>query len=492
MPPKDAHIAQDHPSPSAYQRRAAEDTLLYKTVQKHFARFLADSEAEQKPVPAFVRKEFEAYLRCGILAYGFARIHCAECKYDRLVAFSCKRRGFCGSCMARRMSETAAHIVDSVIPCIPTRQWVLSVPAPFRLLIAYDSEALSVVVSVFKKAVFSWLKRKAKHEGFINEAAAGLPGSITFIQRFGSALNLNCHLHTVFSDGVYTEQDDEELTFHQLPEPTLQEARAITEKIARKVHQWLTKRMDELVENNFAEKEPLLAACYEASTRYLAALGRNAGQPIMRVFGDIPESTGKREERTVAGFNLHVSRSIGKNDRSGLERQLRYMGRPPLSNERLTEAANGNLIVKLKTAWRDGTSYIVLTPTQFLERLVAIIPPPRKHQIRFHGVFAPNARVRKQVVPKKDEAEAKPESTEAKQAGNPESKKSFAKLIARVFDIDVLCCPRCKSKMQVISFITETQTIRDILKSLKMATAPPEMAKTDTREQQSELVYEYE
>jgi len=95
-----------------------------------------------------------------------------------------------------------------------------------------------------------------------------------------------------------------------------------------------------------------------------------------------------RAERTIAGFNLHASLPIGANDRARLERQLRYMGRPPLSEERLTKTAQGKIVVKLKKNWSDGTSHIVLTPMEFMARLVALIPPPRKNQIRYFGMGA--------------------------------------------------------------------------------------------------------
>jgi glycine/D-amino acid oxidase-like deaminating enzyme len=68
------------------------------------------------PLPRFVKDEFDAFLECGILAHGFLRLRCGECGHDKLLAFSCKRRGFCPSCGARRMSQTAAHLVDHVIP----------------------------------------------------------------------------------------------------------------------------------------------------------------------------------------------------------------------------------------------------------------------------------------------------------------------------------------------------------------------------------------
>jgi len=95
--------------------------------------FLADVEAGGvASLPQFVKDEFDAFLECGILAHGFVRVRCVQCAHEKLVAFSCKRRGICPSCGARRMAETAAWLVDHVIPKVPVRQWVLSFPIPLR------------------------------------------------------------------------------------------------------------------------------------------------------------------------------------------------------------------------------------------------------------------------------------------------------------------------------------------------------------------------
>jgi len=82
--------------------------------------------------------EFERYLRCGILANGFARVRCIACGDELLVAFSCKSRGICPSCTTRRMQGTATHLVDRVLPCVPMRQWVLSLRRWARFLLARD------------------------------------------------------------------------------------------------------------------------------------------------------------------------------------------------------------------------------------------------------------------------------------------------------------------------------------------------------------------
>lgn len=95
---------------AGYTPRSPEPTLLYRIVGEQLESFLSRARDTGQPAPRFIEQELRAYLRCGVLAHGFLRLHCDACKLDRLVPFSCKRRGFCPSCGGRRMAETAAHL----------------------------------------------------------------------------------------------------------------------------------------------------------------------------------------------------------------------------------------------------------------------------------------------------------------------------------------------------------------------------------------------
>jgi hypothetical protein len=131
-------------------------------VQEELEAFLAQVEAQTgSGIPQFVKDEFEAYLECGILAHGFLRVRCAECAHEKLVAFSCKRRGFCPSCGARRMAETAAVLVDRVIPRVPVRQWVLSFPIPLRILLAAHPGLLTPVLGIVHRVITGFLVEQA-------------------------------------------------------------------------------------------------------------------------------------------------------------------------------------------------------------------------------------------------------------------------------------------------------------------------------------------
>ncbi len=258
--------AELHAEPSVcrYIRRQPEKTLLYQAVQDHLGTFLAQCDTVERSIPSFIK----------------------------LVAFSCKKRGFCGSCMSRRMSETASHLVDSVIPFIPTRQWVLSVPVSLRYLMAYDNKALSYVIDAYTGSIFSWLRKKARQTELGMTSNSLQPGVITFVQRFGSALNLNVHLHGQFSDGVFLKTALGQVVFQKTRAPTLADIRNITEKVAKRVHRWLEKRVQKMGEEDALQQEqPLLASCYASSLRYLTAFGNNAGRPLMRVFENMPEDS---------------------------------------------------------------------------------------------------------------------------------------------------------------------------------------------------------
>jgi hypothetical protein len=182
-----------------YERRRPEQTTLYRLVQQHAATFFAQAEdAAGADLPQFVKDEFDAFLECGILAHGFLRLRCGDCGHDKLVAFSCKRRGFCHSCGARRMAQTAALLVNHVIPHVPVRQWVLSLPIPLRLLLAAQPKLVTLVLQVVHRVITRHLLGQAGLKA--DEAESG---AVTLIQRFGSAANLNIHLHCLVLDGMY-------------------------------------------------------------------------------------------------------------------------------------------------------------------------------------------------------------------------------------------------------------------------------------------------
>ncbi len=117
-------------------RHRPETTLLYQLVREYWPEFQAELASHGRCLPAYVTKEFDQYLKCGMLEHGFLRVRCESCHDEKRVAFSCKKRGFCPNCGARRMADSAALLVDDILPRQPMRQWVLSFPFPLRFLFA--------------------------------------------------------------------------------------------------------------------------------------------------------------------------------------------------------------------------------------------------------------------------------------------------------------------------------------------------------------------
>ena len=101
------------------------------------------------------------------------------------------------------MADTAAHLVDHVLPHVPVRQWVLTLPMALRYRAGFDPALASAILELFLRTVFGWLQRKARDEG----VADGRAGAVTVIQRAGGSVNASLHYHSLVLDGVYVRRD---------------------------------------------------------------------------------------------------------------------------------------------------------------------------------------------------------------------------------------------------------------------------------------------
>ncbi|MBI3457953.1 MAG: transposase, partial [Candidatus Rokubacteria bacterium] len=159
------------------------------------------------------------------------------------------------------MSELAAHLVDRVLPPVPIRQWVFTVPVPVRYQLAFDAALTRAVLRVFLRTVFRWLRQRAARRGII----AGRGGAVTAIQRVGGALNANVHFHSLLFDGVYTRSTPTARPlFHRLPPPTDADIAALLTRLDRRGRRLLVRRgrlaEDDAGSDPFAAQEPLFAS----------------------------------------------------------------------------------------------------------------------------------------------------------------------------------------------------------------------------------------
>ena len=466
-----------------YERRRPEHSALYKVVQEHLQTFLATMDEADRGLPKYVVREFERYLDCGILARGFARVVCGQCGYTRLVAFACKSRSFCPSCVGRTMNETAAYLVDHVIGEIPVRHWVLTLPPPLRYLVAYDGTLCTAVIRAFIESIFGWLRATAKKELCLRSVKDAQPASVTAIQRASSHLGLNPHFHSVVADGVYVRDVSGKLVFRALPKPSKAEVMSVAWKTCERVCKLLRKRGiwfdSEPSEDPFGQREPGLSACASASLQGVLLLGPRAGRRLMRLCGQAAHDENARERAVQTqvpgyGFCVHAEHRVRAHDKAGREKLCRYLHRPPLAQSRLDRLQNGNVRLGLKRAFSDGTTHVVFEPLDFLSKLAALVPPPRMHRTRYHGLWASHASGRSEVTPKAEEEKSEHNDTQGGDCAHNAKRYAWARLLARVFSIDVLACPKCSAgRMQRVAFITEPDAIRKTLRSVGLPCDSP-------------------
>ena len=466
-----------------YERRRPEKTPLHKIISENLASWLGWRDEAERPVPGYVEEELRGYLECGILCFGFARALCTGCGQGFVIAFSCKGRGVCPSCNGRHMAQTAAHLVDHVIPPVPVRQWVISVPKRLRGFLADRPAAVAALTRIFIEEIERLLGAAAGLPEAATTPSASRPrlGAVSFLHRFGSALNHHVHLHVCATEGVFVPPADGarcDTPPAFLPARPINQAdlAALTERVRRRVIRWF--RLTRLLDT---------AAAADMLTWENSGFSVDASVRITLIDRDVPSYF------------------------QSLEHLLRYCARPPFALERLfvSRGADGQIariryvLPRHKAAnWvgpsrsrkstRPGANGVVdLSPFEFLDRLADLVPPPRKHRHRYHGVFAPNHKLRRAItslaignVGKRQEAVpgghgGDGHATEGccdahqKLRSHDTSRIAWAKLMARVGEEFPLECPGCGGDIRLIAFITEPGPIRKILTHLGEPLEPP-------------------
>lgn len=405
---------------AVYRPRRPEKTVLFDVVKKHYASW---QKSAKEPVPKYVDKEFQKYLECGILAKGFACAHCTNCDKDFFIAFSCKGRGLCPSCNTRAMVETAAHLVENVIPQVPVRQFVISFPMRIRHYLQTHKilqAVLKIVIDEIRKCLIACSPR------FTDTKI----GAISFIQHFGNTLNYHPHFHIILADGIFTTNNND-LIFHEV---------ILTPDDITDAEESIRKRV----------------------LRYFGRCGWFNKETITKMV--ISENS---------GFSLNAKVRVHSWDREGLERLIRYCARPCFKSENLRW--NGPWIYyRLPKPTHTGKTFIQLEPMEFIERVSRFIPYPKRHRRHYHGVFAPNSPFRKNIAANA-KRRLKPSIPEGIQESVEKIGKislGWAKLIARIYEVNPLICP-CGKEMKITSFVLHPVEIRRILNRINWPTDIP-------------------
>jgi len=450
------------PRPVYRSRRAGpEHDPLYRVIHRHLAPFLAWADARERPIPAHVEQELQAYLACGRAEHGFTWYRCPECDHSLVLPFSCKGRGFCPSCGGRRMNQLAANLVDHVLPEVPVRQWVLSFPMRVRFLLAWRPELRNEVMGAFLEVVFGWYRERSLRRG----ESDGRGGAVGVWQLAGGALNLNPHVHALVLDGVYVWDVEAQLpVFRPAPRLGRRQLQCLVERIQARVTRVLRRRV--LLDEDAA----LDPDDGQAELMSAAVLGRGLdGRPVRRR-RDLPPRDSERRGLWAWSdwFDLHAGVRISARDREGLERLARYLLRPPLALKRLSELPDGRLSLRLKRPWDDGTTHVLFEPLELLARLSALVPQPRSNLIHYYGVLASRSSWRSQVVPG------------GEGGGRRSAWIPWATLLSRTFGVDPTICPKCGATLLVRAVVATWGTahllLTEVLGHEVAAAAPTRLA----------------
>jgi hypothetical protein len=380
------------------------------------------------------------------------------------------------------MVETSAHLIDHVIPNVPVRQWVLSFPWPLRLLFARQPDTLSRCLAVTIRAIETDLI----HRAGLTRASGARSGAVTLVQRFGSALNLNIHFHMIALDGVYTVNKTGKAKFHRVNAPNQKELRTLLNRVIQRLVRSLEREgllipdpEQPWLDLDFHESMDNVSA---ASIRYRIAIGPHSGNRTLTLHDPSfirTDTTIKALTADRDGFSLNAAVSCQPYQRERLERLCRYVTRPAICLERLKVRADGQIQYELKNPFSNGTTHILFSPLDFLSKLAALVPRPRHNLVRYHGVLAPNSKVRKLIIPKsrnavkeKENSRTNNKAEETRHVDELVAPLSWAQRLKRVFNIEITLCPRCGGTLRVVSDITDPDVIQKILDHIE-AQPPP-------------------
>jgi hypothetical protein len=291
------------------------------------------------------------------------------------------------------------------------------------------------------------------------------------------------HFHMVFLDGAYRTVGADAPVFRPVAAPESSDLQQLVEQIAGRIGRALERRglVERDLENAWLATDigagPLDDLLGHSIT-YRIAVGPRAGQKLFTLQTVPPRVQGPEGEPNGAaragGFSLHAGVDIAPNQREKLERLCRYVSRPPLASERLALTASGPVRYTLKTPYRDGTTHIVLEPLDLMARLAALVPTPRMHLTRYHGVLAPHSQYRAAVTPAHRGRGAERRPVSAADPTKPSTRHvamSWARRLKRVFDVEIERCTRCGGQLKIIAGIEEPQLIAKILSHLERAAA---------------------
>jgi hypothetical protein len=411
-----------------YRPRNAQASPLFRLVEDHFDELerVWDERYERehgfwRPV---VRQAVEQFLDCGDLKCGFARLWCPTCRKDLLLPWSCRRRCLCPSCHQKRALLFAEHVDEEVLGDLPVRQYVVTIPKMLRLCFKYDRKLLGLLSQCFYASVKELFQDAAGDR-------RSVPGMVASLQSYGDDPGrFHPHLHSLLSEGLVSR------------------------------------------DGSFVPVAPPDPACLVELFRHKlirALLAREKISPrLVEIMGNWVHP----------GFSVFQGEAISADDHQARRRLAGYLVHPPIALERLRYRPETGQVIyygRQRGPCGGASPARIFPALDFLAALCTHIPDSGMQLIRYYGAWSNARRISARAPAPSPAAEApamrRHDDDSAEECARGR-RRSWARLIQRVYEASPLVCPRCAGPLKIVSLIGDAPVIEKILRHLKLWDRP--------------------
>lgn len=425
--------------------RHPEGTLVYRVVRDHIDEYLGMLKAVGIGA-GFIEKAFRSYLGCGIPEKGgYAVVQCKKCGHEEWVAFTCKQTGVCPWCAKQKMNADAKELVERVLPAETYLHMVISYPLWANQKLAFQPRVLSKVERTVMGMLARWQEKRNMKTG----------GGALFRHRFGGDLEMVIHDHILLLGGGFRcvpEKRNEvtgQVEVWKGVEASQEEIEALARQLWKRVKKVLEKagitkpaKKEEKKESE-PEQVELFVSAGAVKARATAAVGA-------KDYDEVEEPRGGMWAR-VEGLHVYASEPIDGNDRPNLERLCQYLLRPAWDPARLGQRSDGKLTYRLKKKDKDGNTVLVMTPTEFLRRLMSLMTAPRQRTRKLFGILGPRAAKRKEVLPRgQDDCKHIAKQEKAISVAEARDYSKLREVVERTWAPDERKCPHCGKGTMVL------------------------------------------
>jgi hypothetical protein len=414
-------------SAAVYHPRKPQQSPLWQLLNDHYFDFELNYEEHCVSKYGYPRKVVSDvvydYLKCGDLREGFARIRCPDCRYEYLLAFSCRGRWFCPSCHAKKGIQFGEHLRGEILYPVPHRQYVFSIPKILRYHFKYNRKLLTRLCHCANRSLKTFFRTA------LNQPQGEI-GAVMAIQTFGDYGRWHPHLHIIVADGLFLLNG----SFYVMPKVDL---------------------------------KPLQELFRASVLKMLLREGRIDEELITKIM----------RWRYVSGFSVHKGDQLARDDGDGQEALAQYIIRNPFSVEKIHyRQQSGQVIYKSKMSHgRNKKNFQVFSAEEFIAAITQHIPEKNFQLVRYYGWYSNRSRgnrqKRGQLKPQDDSAEIA-ETIEVLDISEHQPRKipskTWRECIKKVWEVDPLECIHCGAEMKIVSFINEAPVIEKILKHLQL------------------------